>query len=312
MEESIWKGRFDGDEPIYHRLFQKVQLDQDYDAISKNAFAIHGFAVDEGVRRNKGRQGAKNAPDVIRRNMSNFPVVQTNFNLFDFGNVYCENQNLEASQENLAQNVSEVLKREGKSIVIGGGHEVTFAHYSGVKKAFPNKKIGIINFDAHFDNRIPEEGVGASSGTGFWQIAQEGPIHSIHIGIQKNSNTLKLFDIANEYRMKYILADQLYFENVSNLITQIDQFLARVDVLYVTICMDVFNAAIAPGVSALAYNGIFADPTFLFLYRHLLKSNKMVALDVAEVNPEYDQQERTARLAASLLNEWLMTEKSGS
>ena len=312
MEESIWKGRFDGDEPIYHRLFQKVQLDQDYDAISKNAFAIHGFSVDEGVRRNKGRQGAKNAPDVIRRNMSNFPVVQTNFNLFDFGNVYCENQNLEASQENLAQNVSEVLKREGKSIVIGGGHEVTFAHYSGVKKAFPNKKIGIINFDAHFDNRIPEEGVGASSGTGFWQIAQEGPIHSIHIGIQKNSNTLKLFDIANEYRMKYILADQLYFENVSNLITQIDQFLARVDVLYLTICMDVFNAAIAPGVSALAYNGIFADPAFLFLYRHLLKLDKMVALDVAEVNPEYDQQERTARLAASLLNEWLMTEKSGS
>ncbi len=75
----------------------------------------------------------------------------------------------------------------GKSIVLGGGHEVTFAHYSGIKKAFPNQKIGIINLDAHFDNREPENGVGASSGTGFWQIAQEGEIHSLHIGIQKNS-----------------------------------------------------------------------------------------------------------------------------
>jgi formiminoglutamase len=49
--------------------------------------------------------------------------------------------------------------------------------------------------------------------------------------------------------------------------------------------MDVFNASIAPGVSASAYNGIFADATFMHFYRHILKSEKLVALDVAEVNP---------------------------
>ena len=34
-----------------------------------------------------------------------------------------------------------------------------------------------------------------------------------------------------------------------------------------------------------------------------------MAMDIAEVNPEYDEGEKTARLAASLLNEWLMMEK---
>ena len=80
----------------------------------------------------------------------------------------------------------------------------------------------------------------------------------------------------------------------------------EVDVVYVTICMDVFNASIAPGVSALAYNGIFADATFMTFFRHILKQPKLVALDVAEVNPEFDIQNRAARLAASLVNEWFM------
>lgn len=306
MNQNIWQGRLDGEELLHHRIFQRVKVESNYDTISTNDFVLHGFAVDEGVRRNKGRQGAKDAPDVIRKNMSNFPVVLPDFTLLDFGNIPCENDNLEEVQENLANNVSKVLGKGAKSIILGGGHEVTYAHYSGIRKAFPDKKIGIINIDAHFDNRQPESGIGASSGTGFWQIAQEGEIHSLHIGIQRNSNTLKLFDTAHQFGMKYILADELFLENLPSIYQRIDALLEEVDVLYLTVCMDVFNASIAPGVSAAAYNGIFADATFMHFYRHILKNEKLLALDIAEVNPSLDIQDRTARLAACLVNEWLM------
>ncbi|MBK1898120.1 formimidoylglutamase [Chryseobacterium paridis] len=306
MSQTIWQGRWDGDELLYHRIFQRVKIENDYDVISTNDFVLHGFAVEEGVKRNKGRLGAKDAPDVIRKNMSNFPVILPDFSLLDFGNITCDDTHLEKTQQALAKNVSKVLLKGGKSLVIGGGHELTYAHYLGVKTAFPEQKIGIINIDAHFDNRQPEDGVGASSGTGFWQIAQEGDIHSLHIGIQRNSNTLKLFDTAHQYGMKYILADELFFENLPSIYQRITDLLDEVDVVYLTICMDVFNASIAPGVSASAYNGIFADAAFMHLYRHILKSEKLVALDVAEVNPLYDIQDRTARLAASLINEWFM------
>ena len=302
----IWQGRFDGDEPLYHRIFQRVTLEENYENILPNDFVLHGFAVDEGVRRNKGRVGAKDAPDVIRKNCSNFTVVNANFSLKDFGNIFCEDGNLEKSQNELAEKVQLVLQKGGKSIVFGGGHEVMFGHYSGIKKAFPDKKIGIINIDAHFDNREIDPKIGASSGTGFWQIAQEEKIHSLHIGIQKNSNTLKLFDTAHQSEMKYILADELFFENLPNIYSKLDDFISASNVIYVTICMDVFNVAIAPGVSALAYNGIFADSTFMHFYRHILKSEKLLALDLAEVNPVLDQNEITARLAASLANEWFM------
>lgn len=306
----IWQGRFDGDEPLYHKIFQRVSLEDNYENISPNDFVLHGFAVDEGVQRNKGRIGAKDAPDVIRKNCSNFPVVHPNFNLKDFGNITCEDQNLEDVQNKLAEKVQLVLQKGGKSIVFGGGHEVTFAHYSGIKKAFPTKKIGIINIDAHFDNREIDPSIGPSSGTGFWQIAQEGNIHSLHIGIKRNSNTLKLFDTAHQYGMNYILAEELFFENLPTLYPKIEEFIEISDVIYLTICMDVFNAAIAPGVSALAYNGIFADAAFMHLFKLILTSDKLIAMDVAEVNPIYDQNEITARLAASLINEWFMINKS--
>lgn len=306
MMNTIWQGRLDGEELLFHRIFQRVKEETNYDLISTNDFVLHGFAVDEGVRRNKGRQGAKDAPNVLRKNMANFPVIRPDFTLLDFGNITCDGGNLEEAQNNLAKNVSKVLLKNGKSVVLGGGHEVTYAHYLGVKTAFPEQKIGVINIDAHFDNREPEEEVGPSSGTGFWQIAQDGPIHSLHIGIQRNSNTLKLFDTAHQYGMKYILADEIFFENLPSVYQRINDLTESVDYLYLTICMDVFNAAIAPGVSASAYNGIFADAAFMHLYRHILKSEKLVALDVAEVNPVYDIQDRTARLAATLVNEWFM------
>ncbi|QDP84915.1 formimidoylglutamase [Chryseobacterium sp. SNU WT5] len=302
----IWQGRFDGEEPLFHRVFQRVSLEENYKVIKENDFVLHGFAVDEGVKRNKGRIGAKDAPDVIRKNISNFPVVNPEFNLKDFGNIHCYDDNLENTQNELAEKVKIVLQKGGKSVVFGGGHEVTFAHYSGIKKAFPTQKIGVINIDAHFDNREIDPEIGASSGTGFWQIAQEGDIHSLHIGIQRNSNTLKLFDTAHQYGMKYILADELFFENLPNLYLKLDEFIKKSDVLYLTICMDVFNASVAPGVSALAYNGIFADVAFMHLFKNILKSKKLLAMDAAEVNPTYDGNEITARLAASLINEWFM------
>ncbi|RNA63560.1 formimidoylglutamase [Chryseobacterium nematophagum] len=306
MDNDIWQGRLDGEELLFHRVFQRVKNENNYDTIIDNDFVLHGFAVDEGVRRNKGRQGAKDAPNILRKNMSNFPVIRPSFSLLDFGNVTCDDGNLEESQNQLAKNVSRVLLKGGKSLVLGGGHEVTYAHYLGVRTAFPEQKIGIINIDAHFDNRQPESNMGATSGTGFWQIAQEGDINSLHIGIQRNSNTLKLFDTAHQNGMKYILADELFFENLPSIYQRIDDLLDNVDVAYLTICMDVFNASIAPGVSASAYNGIFADATFMHFYKHILKNKKLVALDVAEVNPLFDIQDRTARLAACLMNEWFM------
>ncbi|HAV02715.1 MAG TPA: formimidoylglutamase, partial [Chryseobacterium sp.] len=60
----IWTGRYDGDDVLHHRLFQRVITGADYKDLKSNDFVLHGFAVDEGVRRNKGRVGAAEAPEI--------------------------------------------------------------------------------------------------------------------------------------------------------------------------------------------------------------------------------------------------------
>ncbi len=301
--KTFWKGRNDGESPLAKRLFQAVDFTL---PTNSNGFGMVGFEVDEGVLRNQGRVGARHAPNTIRTALANFPVHSRSLRLHDLGNIDCVDGNLERAQDRLSEEVSTILKTGARSIVLGGGHEITLGHFKGIRSAFPDKKIGILNFDAHFDNRQPPSDGRGNSGTGFWQISQMESLHSLHIGIQRNSNTLALFDTAHTLGMKYILADELYFENLPSVRERIEEFIGELDILYLTICMDVFNASIAPGVSALACNGIFADACFMNVLRQILNSNKVVSMDVAEVNPTYDIANRTSRLAASLLNEWFL------
>ena len=46
---NIWQGRNDGDSPLHHRIFQRVEIAEKYENILPNNFVLHGFAVDEGV-----------------------------------------------------------------------------------------------------------------------------------------------------------------------------------------------------------------------------------------------------------------------
>ena len=51
---------------------------------------------------------------------------------------------------------------------MGGGHDIAYGSYLGIRKAHPDKKIGIINFDAHLDMRPYDKG--RTSGTSFKEI----------------------------------------------------------------------------------------------------------------------------------------------
>jgi len=302
--KEIWKGRIDGENLKFLRWHQVVKNAHSVVDFQHN-FVFTGFCCDEGVRRNKGRIGAKNAPNFIRNCCSNFPILDEDFKIYDNGNVYCEDSDLEKAQQELAEKVKFVLINNGKSLVLGGGHEVAFAHFSGIRKAFPTKKIGIINFDAHFDNRTIEKGIGATSGTGFYQMAELEKIHSLTIGIQRNSNTNALFDYADNKGMNYILADDIQTKNIEKILHKIVDFISKVDVLYVTVCMDIFSSAFAPGVSSTAYSGIFPDAIFKEILKKAISSEKLLAFDIAEVNPDFDIDNRTAKLAASLIFEVL-------
>lgn len=178
---------------------------------------------------------------------------------------------------------------------MGGGHDIAFASYSGIRKAYPDKKIGIINFDTHLDMRSYDNG--ATSGTSFKQIldSDKNVKYSI-VGFKKQGNTKRLIDTAKSYNV--LILDEANDEKFIN--DELKKYLVDTDILYVTFCMDVFNASDAPGVSAPTIMGL--DPKKgKRILREIMKSKKVVCVDFAEVNPEYDIDSRTAKLAGSLL-----------
>lgn len=314
---TAWRGRIDGDEPEHRRWHQHVelldltQLDQPWKPDEK-PFVLLGFACDEGVRRNQGRIGSQQGPEALRKALANLPVHQTKIRIVDSGDIYCPDGELEAAQEQLGLAVRSILEAGGIPLLLGGGHEITYGHYLGLKTPkTPGKplqdprRLGIINFDAHFDNREPGE-AGPSSGTGFWQIARDQqrlgePFHYLALGIQHAGNTRALFQRAEESGTKIVLGTDFHPGQDDRISRIMQEFLHEIDEIYLTIDLDVFAAAYAPGVSAPTALGIQPDHYFFKILDIILQSGKLRSADFAELNPTLDVDQRTAKLAAAII-----------
>lgn len=307
-------GRVDGEAANvarFHQIIKYIDLQKEKISLAKNqrGFVFLAFESDEGVRRNQGRTGAAKGHESIAQTMASLPVHFENVALFHGGIVF-DDGDFEKARQELAFYVEKILASKCTPIVLGGGHDITYPHHFGInnfaQQNYVGKKIGIINFDAHFDLRPIETNIGATSGTSIWQIANEAraknqPFNCLALGIQKYGNTKLLFDLAADFGVEYIFGEQFNYEEKSNIINKIKAFINKVDHVYLTICMDVFAACYAPGVSATSLNGLVPDHIFLSAFDEIIKSPKLIGLDFAELNPKFDIDNRTAKLASSLI-----------
>ncbi|WP_256006081.1 formimidoylglutamase [Pedobacter deserti] len=311
----LWQGRVDGDTWESRRWHQCVELfnvlvhpDKEVAMpallAGQKGFAFIGFCCDEGVVRNQGRPGAGFAPGQLRKACASLPVhFEQGIRLVDLGDIVCRDHDLEGAQLALGILVESAVTRGFCPIVLGGGHEVVYGHYIGFTALA--QKIGIINFDAHFDLRIPAA-AGPSSGTGFWQIAEDckasgRSFHYLPIGIQQHANTRELYNIAAQMGVKPIHANEFIPANETGIIQAINEFIEVTDHVYLTIDLDVFAAAYAPGVSAVGPTGLIPDAFFERVLAHVIQQGKVISFDIAELNPTYDIDNRTAKLGAWLI-----------
>ncbi|MEV7661649.1 formimidoylglutamase [Paenarthrobacter sp. NPDC089316] len=297
-----WTGRFDGDGDEHRRWWQAITP---YVPAPSNGgprpAVVLGFCSDAGVLRNQGRVGAAAAPAAIRAALGPL-AYHLDRDVFDAGDVVVEDDSLEAGQERAGRAISELLDAGNLTVVLGGGHETAFASYLGVagSDALRGKRLGVLNLDAHFDLRDEPT---PSSGTPFLQMAHAEAaagreLRYAVVGISEPNNTQTLFDTAQRLGVKYLLDEDCSAERVEVFVAD---FLVGIDVLYLTIDLDVMPASVAPGVSAPAAYGV-PLPVISAVCRQVAASGKLAHVDVAELNPEYDIDARTAKVAARLVN----------
>ncbi len=308
---NLWQGRADlPPESCFFQIIQMLNLENHTtwpDAKNHIQFALLGFSCDEGVRRNLGRVGAAEGPYAIRQALAKLPIHKHHFQLFDAGNIICADGDLEASQAALGEVVNMLLAKKMTPIILGGGHEVAWGHYQGIASAFPDKNLGIINFDAHFDMRPLLADNKGTSGTPFLQIAEMHQATKRRfdyncVGIQRTGNMQALCDTAKKFNTKILCADDLHLEHAGMLFDFIDRVIDQNEIIYLSLCLDVFASAIAPGVSAPQPLGLFPWQIIPML-RALAASGKVISYDIAELCPPHDIDNITAKLAAIFIYE---------
>ncbi|MCH8567163.1 MAG: formimidoylglutamase [Balneolales bacterium] len=277
-----------------------------YDDSKVKRIALAGFCCDVGVVRNGGRAGAAFAPDYIRKalfKMTPDPVSGDAFSdlmasVEDDGNIIVDGNNMEVAQELLGSWVGRQLEKGILPIILGGGHETSFGHFLGY--AATGSKVSILNWDAHADIRENKNSKG-HSGSPFRQALehQSGLCQSYTVaGLKRHSISRVHLDylegLVNKQRGGYYFKGELNRRVIDHIYER------QQGPVMVTMDLDTLSQQLAPGVSAPNPDGLD-----LGLWLHAAycagKSPKVVSLDLVEMNPKFDTDNHTARIAALTL-----------
>lgn len=267
----------------------------DFDAAR---LVLIGFPEDEGVKRNGGRPGAAMAPDTIRHYLMRFTphalyagrhsrLIEQ---IYDLGNIPVSGD-VEADQAALGDEVARVLKAGKTPIVLGGGHETTFGHFLGY--AALGEHVHLLNWDAHPDVRPLKEGQ-AHSGSPFRQALE----HNAYPAAGYTVAGLQPHAVAKAH-LNYMKAKkvQILWRDEVNAATIEHVYATLPESSLVSLDFDVMDQAFAPGVSAPCSEGLV--PSHLKQLAFLAGKHPNVrSFDLVEVNPHYDRDGQTARLAA--------------
>lgn len=269
--------------------------------------AIIGFPSDEGVRRNNGRPGAAGAPDEIRQQLYRMtppPEEKQSFSdlldqTIDLGNLSVT-MDLESAQNDMGKIVAELLSEEIIPIILGGGHETAFAHFTGYAKGELN--TAIFNLDAHTDVRNLKNGK-VHSGSPFRQAIEHpsGCCRKYMVaGLQPHSVSEAHLDYIKKKGGSYVFRDETNITSISGMFHEHES-----ERLMVTFDMDAVDQAYAPGVSAPCTNGLNHD---LWLTAAYLagRNEQVTSFDLSEVNPAFDRDGQTAKLAALTIWQFLL------
>ncbi len=247
------------------------------------AVALLGLPDDTGVRLNHGRPGAAGGPAAFRAALARCGAADSAAGdlprVFDAGDVR-PGRPLDETHARVTAATAALLDAGLFPIAVGGGHDLTFPFVRAVAKKFP-RPTGIY-FDAHLDVR---ETVG--SGMAFRRLVEDCGVRALHLhGFRPLVNSRAHLAWFRAHGGK------IHADGARVVLPRSRQLFASFD-------LDVLDAAHAPGVSATNPVGWTVREAAAWV--HACGADARVrCFDLMELNPRFDPDGRTARVAAHL------------
>ncbi|MES2206915.1 MAG: arginase [Pseudomonadota bacterium] len=217
----------------------------------------------------------------------------------------------------LADKVYQVLDQGSFPIVLGGDHSIAIGSQSGVTSYFHKKKetLGLIWFDAHADMNTPETSpsgnihgmpLSALLGHGAPELVNlQGfspkfdPRYCAHIGARDLDAGEKA--LIRELGIRFFTMSEIDERGMNVCIQEAIAIASKASAGYsVTFDVDSIDPFDAPGSGTLVRGGLTYREAHLAMEK-IAKAGGMRSLEMVEVNPILDTNNRTAELAVELI-----------
>lgn len=269
--------------------------------VGKCQVGLLGIPDDTGVELNHGRAGAKHGPAAFRAALAKYGVASPADEsasasayprVFDCGDIII-GRDVHETHDRVSEAVLAILEMGLFPIAIGGGHDLTFAFVRGVARAYG--VMAGVYIDAHLDVRAE-----VGSGMPFRSLIEGGHASRVAcIGMNPLVNTREHAEYLRSRggeivpggdpdRALACLSDALGSARGGEE--------RRV---FFSLDMDALDSSVAPGVSAINPCG-YAAREVEQLVACAARSPAVRCFDIMELNPAFDQDGRTARVAAHM------------
>ena len=241
------------------------------------------------------KPGCRFGPDAIRDAFNNIDIFQPEFGvdleaeaISDLGNT--KHTVVAAEMLQMVKDVTSELKKQDKQIIIlGGEHLITLGSFT----CFP-KDTGYVVFDAHYDLRDQYADTKLSHAAYLRRIVEErGSENIVHVGARAFVKEELAF--LKEHNIATVSDKEISNGNGPKLLKDVTSTFDRV---YLSVDLDVLDPAFAPGVGNPEAVGISSRELYDLITT--LQNKKIVAADMVELNPTYDNGS-TASMAAKMI-----------
>lgn len=230
----------------------------------------------------------------------------------------------------VCEKVYETLKNNEFPLVLAGDHSTAAGTICGIKKAFPDKRIGVIWIDAHTDLHTPY--TTPSGNMHGMPLSMVGGLDNKECQINEprdetvelwakiknigvDGPKIKLDDIVfisardfekpekfllQKYNITNITTDEVRTIGVNATAKKALEKLSDCDLIYVSFDVDSMDSRISVGTGTPVPNGLMVEEAHV-LNTLLVQHPKVICWEMVEVNPTLDTENRMAENAFEIL-----------
>lgn len=232
--------------------------------------------------------------------------------------------------ERLANEIKKTLQKDEIPIVLAGDHSSALGTISGIKMAYPNKRVGVIWIDAHADIHTPYTTpsgnmhgmpIAALLGEDNKERQQNKPDDETVEYWEKLKNiggispklyyndlvyiALRDFEpqedfLIKKHKVRVFNLQEIRKKAVERVAIESLNYLDHCDVIYVSFDVDSMDSRISSGTGTPVPNGITEKEAGNLIY-YIMRSKKIVCFEMVEINPTLDKENLMAENAFEIL-----------